>query len=142
MGDEIVFDWNTSAPENKKGSITISAGANAKADALFNLFKEGATNLDKEISVFISRKMFNDVSTTSATNIKINGASDTATVMSNTISEFNFNLNGNLVAIPGWELQGGSDIKYTIDVIESTKFPIIYRIDLGWTMQLSEVKNP
>jgi hypothetical protein len=142
VGDEIVFDWNTSAPENKKGSITISAGANAKADALFNLFKEGATNLDKEISVFISRKMFNDVSTTSATNIKINGASDTATVMSNTISEFNFNLNGNLVAIPGWELQGGSDIKYTIDVIESTKFPIIYRIDLGWTMQLSEVKNP
>ena len=142
VGDEIVFDWNTSAPENKKGSITISAGANAKADALFNLFKEGATNLDKEISVVISRKMFNDVSTTSATNIKINGASDTATVMSNTISEFNFNLNGNLVAIPGWELQGGSDIKYTIDVIESTKFPIIYRIDLGWTMQLSEVKNP
>ena len=120
----------------------MNTNAVVKADALFNYFVGGESKLDKETSVFISRKIFTDVSSTSVANLKINGASDTATLMSNTISEVNFNLNGNLVAVPGWELEGGSDIKYKIDVIESVKFPVIYSMDLGWTIQLAEVKNP
>lgn len=142
LGDEIVFEWTMTAPVNKKGTVAMSANAVSKADALFNYFTEGESKLEKETSVFISRKLFNDVSSTSEASIRVNGASDTATVMSNTISEFNFNLNGNLVAVPGWELQGGSEIKYTINVIESPKFPLIVRMDLGWTIQLAEVKNP
>lgn len=141
LGNEIAFDWKMTEPINKSGSVVMSANAVAKADALFNYFNGGASNLDKETSVWISKKLFDDISAKAEAPIKVNGAADTATVMSNTISEFNFNLNGNLVAVPGWELQGGSDIKYTIDVIESTKFPIITRMDLGWTIQLSEIKS-
>ena len=141
LGNEIAFDWKMTEPVNKSGSVVMSANAVAKADALFNYFNGGASNLDKETSVWISKKLFDDISAKAEAPIKVNGAADTATVMSNTISEFNFNLNGNLVAVPGWELQGGSDIKYTIDIIESTKFPIITRMDLGWTIQLSEIKS-
>lgn len=141
LGDEIAFDWKMTEPVSKTGSVTMSTNAVTKGDALFNLFTGGESKLDKETSVFISRKIYNDVSSTSMANIKVNGASDTATVMSNTIGEFNFNLNGNLVAIPGWELEGGSDVKYKIQVLESFKFPIIYSMDLGWTIQLAEVKN-
>ena len=141
LGNEIAFDWKMTEPINKSGTVVMSANAVSKADALFNYFNGGASNLDKETSVWISKKLFNDISAKAEAPIKVNGAADTATVMGNTISEFNFNLNGNLVAVPGWELQGGSDIKYTIDVIESTKFPIITRMDLGWTIQLSEIKS-
>ena len=142
LGDEIAFDWKMTDPINKTGTVAMSANAVAKADALLNNFSGCESKLDKETSVFISRKIFNDVSSTSLASVKLNGASDTATTMSNTISEFNFNLNGNLVAVPGWELQSGSDIKYTVDVLESFKFPLIFRIDLGWTIQLSEIKTP
>ena len=141
LGNEIAFDWKMTEPINKSGTVVMSANAVSKADALFNYFNGGASNLDKETSVWISKKLFNDISAKAEAPIKVNGAADTATVMGNTISEFNFNLNGNLVAVSGWELQGGSDIKYTIDVIESTKFPIITRMDLGWTIQLSEIKS-
>ncbi len=141
LGSEIAFDWKMTEPINKSGSVVMSANAVSKADALFNYFSGGVSNLDKETSVWISKKLFDDISAKAEAPIKVNGVADTATVMSNTISEFNFNLNGNLVAVPGWELQGGSDIKYTIDVIESTKFPIITRMDLGWTIQLSEIKS-
>ncbi len=141
LGAEIAFDWKMTEPVNKTGSVAMSAAAVAKADALFNYFNGGPTVLEKETSVWISQKLFNDIATTAQGAIRVNGAADTVTVMSNTISEFNFNLNGNLVAIPGWELQGGSDIKYTIDVIESAKFPLIVRMDLGWTISLSEVKS-
>ena len=142
LGDEIGFDWKMTDPVNKTGNVTMSPNAVAKAEALLNNFTGGDSKLDKETSVFISRKLFNDVSTTSNANIKLNGAADTATAMSNTIGEFNFNLNGELVAVPGWELQGGGDVKYTVDVLESVKFPIIYRMDLGWSIQLTEIKNP
>ncbi len=142
LGDEIAFDWKMTEPVNKTGTVLMSANAVAKADALLNNFSGGESKLEKETSVFISRKIFNDVSSTSSSSIKLNGANDTATVMSNTISEFNFNLNGNLVSIPGWELQGGGDIKSTVDVLESFKFPIIFRMDLGWTILLSEIKTP
>ncbi|MFN8299466.1 MAG: hypothetical protein U0T75_10190 [Chitinophagales bacterium] len=141
LGTEIAFDWKMTEPVNKTGSVAMTAAAVAKADALFNYFNGGPTVLEKETSVWISQKLFNDIATNAQGAIRVNGAADTVTVMSNTISEFNFNLNGNLVAVPGWELQGGSDIKYTIDVIESAKFPLIVRMDLGWTIALSEVKS-
>ena len=142
LGDEIAFDWKMSDPVNKAGNVFMSVNAVSKAEALLNNFSGGESKLDKETSVFISRKIFNDVSSTSMAAIKLNGATDTLTTMSNTISEFNFNLNGNLVSIPGWELQGGGDVKYTVDVLESFKFPIIFRMDLGWSIVLSEIKNP
>jgi hypothetical protein len=81
------------------------------------------------------------VASTSEAPMKLMGASDTVTALSNTIGEFNFNLDGNLVAIPGWELQGGGDPKFTVDVLESTKFPLIFKLDLGWSMILTEVKS-
>ncbi len=141
VGDEITFDWATTAPANKTGAIAMNTNAVAKADALFSAFTGGNTQLDKETALFISHKIFNDVSTTSVAGIKIAGAGDTATAMSNTISEFNFNVNGNLVAVPGWELEGGGDIKYTLDVIESYKFPLIFKLEAGYTLQLVEIKN-
>jgi hypothetical protein len=141
LGDEIVFDWKTTEKTPKAGTVYIGNNAVMKADALFSSFVAPESKLDKETAIFISRKTFNDVSATSAANIKIGGAADTATAMSNTIGEFNFSLNGNLVAIPGWELEGGTEIKYVLDVIESTRFPIIYKLDMGWSMQLVEIKS-
>jgi hypothetical protein len=62
--------------------------------------------------------------------------------MGNTIGDFNFTINGNIVVVPGSELQGGTDPKYTIDILESAKFPLIFKLDIGWTAVLQEIKNP
>lgn len=142
IGEEIAFDWTTTEPDNKKGSVIMNANAVSKADALFTDFNGGETKLDKETAIFISKKIFTEVAGSAQASMKIFGTSDTVTIMNNTISEFNFSLNDNLVAVPGWELQGGSEIKYTVDVLESPKFPLIVKIDLGWTIQLASIKNP
>lgn len=141
LGEVISFDWKTTDPANKTGTVNMNAEAVKNAEALFHYFNGGESNLSQETSLFLSRKIFSQEGAEAAAAIKVNGASDTATTMSNTISEFNFNVNGNLVAVPGWELEGGSDIKYTIDVMESNKFPLIYRLNLGWTMMLSKVES-
>lgn len=141
LGDEVVFSWKTTDPDNKSGSITMSPGATADAQALFSSFKGGDVKLDKETSLWASKKVINSISTTAQASLKINGASDTVTVMGNTIGDFNFTINGNIVVVPGSELQGGTDPKYTIDVLESAKFPLIFKLDIGWTMVLIEIKN-
>jgi hypothetical protein len=141
LGDEIVFDWKTSDPDNKAGTITMSAGATQNAAALVTELKPGDAKLDNETAIWISKKIFKDVATTAQAVLKLNGVADTVTTLSNTIGEFNFNLDGNLMAIPGWELSGGPDNKYIVDVLES-KFPLIYKLNLDWSMILTEVKNP
>ncbi|MCW5907531.1 MAG: hypothetical protein KIS94_06720 [Chitinophagales bacterium] len=141
-GSETAFDWKMTEPVNKSGTVNMSASAVKNADALFNYFTGGVSNLEKETSVFISQKVFDEVAANAEAMLKVNGAEDTATRMSNTISEFNFNLNGSLVAVPGWELEGGSEIRYKISVIESRRFPLIANMNLGWTINLSEIKEP
>lgn len=142
LSDEVSFTWKTTDPDNKSGSITMTAGATSSAQALSNIFKAGDVSLDKETCLWASKQVTNSISTTAQASLKVNGASDTATVMGNTIGDFNFTINDNIVVVPGSELQGGTDPKYTIDILESAKFPLIFKLDIGWTAVLLEIKNP
>ncbi len=140
LGDEVSFSWKTSDPDNKSGSVTMSNSAISTAKAFSNVFNGSDNKLDKETSLWVSKQVCTDVTGAAQTSVKINGASDTVTVMGNTMSVFNFTLNGTGVSLSGWELEGGNP-KRTIDVLESLKFPLIYKLDLGWTMVLTDIKN-
>ncbi|MBL0309001.1 MAG: hypothetical protein IPP77_04780 [Bacteroidetes bacterium] len=142
LGNEISFSWDASEPANKSGIFQMNAEAVANADALFHVFESGTKTLSNETSLWLSKKIQSEITANTSALLKIQGAEDTATLMSNTISETGFLLNGDFVTVPGWELEGGSDIKYLVGVIESNKFPLIYRLDIGWTMILTEVKTP
>ncbi len=141
LDSECVFDWQCTEPNNQSGKIYMSANALTKADAVFSMFAAGDTKLETETALFLSKKMCSDVQTNTEALIKVTGKNDTLTRMSNTIAEFGVTVDGNFLSVPGWELQGGSEIKYTIAAVESQKFPLITRLDFGWTMQLLEVKS-
>ena len=96
IGDEISFDWEAKDPDNHKGSINVYANAVDSADAIFSDYSSGNTPVAEETALFVSKKIFNEVTANAEANIKMGGAEDTVTLMSNTIREFNFNLNGNL----------------------------------------------
>ncbi len=142
LGDEVAFAWKTTDPENKSGNITMSNAATADAKAFFENFTGGDTKLDKETCLFISKQVANDIVTNAQASVKVKGVTDTVTVMGNTIGDFNFTINGNIVVVPGWELQGGAtDNKYTVDILESSKFPLIFKMDIGYSIVLTEIKN-
>lgn len=142
IADSLVFSWKNTGGDSHSGTVTTTANALSKADALHNIFTSGDVRLDGETALFLSKKIFSDVSTTSSANVRVNGKDDTPSLLSNVIGEYNFNLNGALVAIPGWELQGGGELNYTIQVLESAKYPLIYQLNAGFTMLLTEIKNP
>ena len=140
-GDEVAFAWKTSDPDNKSGSVTMSAGAINEAKAFSNIFTGGDAKLDKETSLWVSKQVFNDVSANAQATVKVNGATDTVTVLGNTVGNVNLVLNGEGASVPGYELEGGT-AKYTIGFVESVKFPLVYKLDLGWSIVLTEIKNP
>jgi hypothetical protein len=43
--------------------------------------------------------------------------------------------------VPAWNLEGGPDNNYSLDVAESTKFPLIFKLDTGFSMTLTEIKS-
>ena len=141
LGNEIVYEWQTSTPSDKKGSVKMSAEAIKNATALFHVFENGAVHLDNQTSLWLSQKIQSDVGANAEAMIKVNGATDTATLMSNTISEVGLMLNGNFITVPGWELEGGSDVKMLVGAVESNKYPLIYRLENGWTLLLTEIKS-
>lgn len=140
-GDDLSFDWRTNESSLKNGSINVTAAAYNKADALFSVFNAGNATLDKETALCISKKTYSDVLTNAQASVKMAGQTDTVTVMNNTITELNFMLNDNFVSIPMWDLEGGSEIKYTLSVLESQKFPLIVKLNMGWSMLLTSIKT-
>lgn len=141
MDTEIVFDWKYTEPYNQSGKVTMSSNAVSKADAVFSMFVAGESKLENETALFLSKKVCSDVQANTEAMLKVTGKNDTLTRMSNTIAEFGVTVDGNFLSVPGWELQGGSEIKYTIDAVESQKFPLITKLDMGWTVQLLEIKS-
>lgn len=140
VGNELSYTWETTAPSLQKGATNVTANAMNNADALTKLLAGGTTALDKEVALFISKKMFNDISTTSQLSLRVNGAADTATVFSNTIAELSFTINEKPAGIQGWELED-SEKKYKISVIESYQYPLIYSLDAGISLRLVSIQN-
>ena len=140
LGDEVSFTYKTSDPDNKSGTISMSNSAVSTAKALSHIFGGGDSKLDKETCLWISTQACSDITGTAQVGLKLNGIGDTVTVMGNTMGLFPFNINDNAVTLSGWELEGGNP-KCTVDVLESLKLPLIYKLDIGWTMILTDIKN-
>ena len=140
LGDEVSFTYKTTDPDNKSGSVTMSHNAVTNAKTLSNIFTGGDSKLDKETCLWLSSAVCSDITGSAQTTLKLNGASDTTTVMGNTMGTFPFIVNDNGVSLSGWELEGGNP-KCTIDILESPKLPLIYKLDNGWSMMLLEIKN-
>jgi hypothetical protein len=140
VGDVFAFTWKTTDPDNKSGSVSVGAKAVAESRIFSHIFSGGDIKLDKETSLRVSDRVMTDVSIDAQTPVKLNGASDTVAVMKSTIDNFSVNINGAATFVSGFEIRS-ADLISTVEFIESTKFPLIVKLNMGWTMVLTDIKN-
>ncbi len=140
-GAEVSFTWKTTDPDNKTGSVTMSADALTQARSFANVFGGGDVKADKETVLWASKQLVADVVANNAAKVKMHGENDTITSMTSAIADCNFSINQAAVTISGYELEGG-DPKCSATFIESTKFPILARLNAGIILVLAEIKNP
>ncbi|MCS6933857.1 MAG: hypothetical protein NZM35_01725 [Chitinophagales bacterium] len=141
VGSEISYTWETTEPSLQKGNVTLTANALQKAELLQCLFTSGNVTAEKTGTIFLSRKMFDEITNTSQLKLRVKGPEDAETVMGNTIVNISFTINDIPAAIQGWELED-SERKYNIIVVESMKFPLVYSCDMGIKLRLISIQTP
>lgn len=135
----ITFDWQMTAPINKKGTIEMAEEAVESADGLFNYFTGGVSKLTNQTSVWISRLMWAELhSEDEMAAIALDGGEPIGFFRENG-DYFATKYKAGDVQLKTSVLKSLSDSE-TITIWENEKFPIILKMDLGWTIELKEIK--
>jgi hypothetical protein len=140
----IVFDWQMTAPVNKKGTITIGHDAATNSKAFYNWFADGDKKLDKETSVFIAFML--NIELVMAENgdevkIKVDGASaaeESFTMIDNNHS-FTFTENGTAKTIKTLLLKNKTNGK-TLTIYNESTNSFIVDMSIGFDISLQSVK--
>jgi hypothetical protein len=143
----VVFDYEMTAPANKKGTVTISAKDMDSARELYNLFKGGPVTLKGQTSGFLSRKVYDELVTDGETNFKPNVGEQTDNFSNASSQTTSLKVNGTTVDIPTeWFFDRvgtgeESSYHYSFTVLKNKDFPLITNMDLGWSIFLREMDN-
>lgn len=137
----VIFDWAMSEPMHKSGSVEIKAKALSKSMTLINYVKEGHLVFEDETIVWLSKSMFKSITANEMPVIKIDDH------------------DGNKMALGGYSKQWikykGQDMEIDVvdvtnnqdffdlkkfSILNSSKNPLLTRMNIGFTVELLEVK--
>lgn len=139
LDDGITFDWKMTAPINKKGTVVMAEEAVENAAGLFNYFATDTAKLTDQTSVWISRTMWREMHNEDEM-VLISLDNGEATGFFREDGEAHkITYKGKPLDMKVSNLKSLTDTQ-TITVWENEKFPIILKMDLGWTIELKEIK--
>lgn len=140
LGNGVTFDWTMTTPDNLSGTVEMTPGALDSAHALYNFFTGGMTKLTSQTSVWLSKSVWNDIhDEDEMTDLKLDDETDDSFIRFAMPDGYAVNFKGAVSTVPCSELRS----LFTDNVItvwENEKFPIILKMNLGWTIELREIK--
>jgi hypothetical protein len=139
----IEFDYEMTNASNTKGSVRISKEAMQNAIGQNNYFSGGLMDLTNLTTVWLSRKVINDLIETGKAIISTDGGK-TQTTLENTVAGQDFAFYNKIsdmeMTLPFVyaESKDGS-AKYWITLNKSN--PMILKMDLGWSITFKEMRK-
>ena len=145
MNKGITFEYDLQSSSPKNATIEQTVDALKNAQTMYNFFNGKDVVLDNSVSVFLSKKMFNDINNLTSTE---NAPRKTAMIKldANDESPIEFNLTNyrkNITTEKGVFSTNemlSEALDYTIRFAEDAKCPIITSMDLGWTVTLKKIE--
>ncbi len=144
LTDGIEFDYEMTNADSTKGTVKMSKEAFEDAVAQSNYFSGGLMDLTDKTTVWVSKKVFNDLVNTGKATISPDGGGSYVEIanpaaghnyeMYNAISDRTFDDISYVYA----ESPDGS-VRYWIHM--SKYNPLILKMDLGWTITLKELRK-
>ena len=136
----ITFDWQMTTPINKKGTVEMSKEATENATALFNYFAGGLTKLTDKTSVWISQDVWKDMhDDDEMVMLSLDDQEETAFFREDG-EVYKTTQNTTAIELKTSTLRSLTDLQ-TITIWENEEFPIILKMDLGWTIELKEITS-
>lgn len=137
--DEIVFNYLMTDPANLDGVVKITECAIKNAMVMYNYFDGATVTLDHEIAIWLSKDLFNDL-VNSGSGYIAPAVGENWMNMINSGSESLGCSVGGIDQILDAVLLTEVDGNRKIWVLNDEQNPLIVKMDLGWTIELKEVK--
>ncbi len=136
------FNWEMTAPVNRKGHVNITQEAAYDSKKYNNYFNGGDLTLTDACTVWLSGQNFADMPDKQTTMQLDNGAAETFYRKDEAETEYTVLYKGNEVKLDIFKIDNdktGSD-HHQMWVQGISSYPLIVKMDLGWTIRLKEIR--
>jgi hypothetical protein len=137
-----VFDWEMTAPINRKGHVNITNEAAYDSKKYINYFSGGDLTLTDACSVWLSGQNFGEMPDKQSTLQLDGGAEETFYRKDEAETEYTVLYKGNEVKLDIFKIdndKAGAD-HHQIWVQGISSSALIVKMDLGWTIRLKEIR--
>jgi hypothetical protein len=135
---DVVFSWEMTEPQNSKVKVNMSKEALATALKQNNFFKSGELFLTDMTTVWISKKVFSSLKKEKP--ILIDLLNEEANLKFVKLEKKTFLIDG--IKTKNIEvIYAETDLNQKYWILDSPEFPIILKMDLGWSIDLKSVET-
>lgn len=135
---DVVFSWEMTEPQNSKGKVNMSKEALATAIKQNNFFKSGEFFFTDMTTVWVSKKVFSSLKKAKPILIDLLNEEanlkfvklDKKTVLIDGIKTKNIEV-----------IYAETDLSQKYWILDCPDFPIILKMDLGWSIDLKSVET-
>ncbi len=137
------FNWMTSAPDSKSGHVTINTKALKSSKRYMNILPAGDLKLTDATSLWFCADNFSEI-TKKPTSLSLdNNSPETFSSPDDDAVSINVNYKGKDISLDGFAIQNkpeGEPDRKEIWILNISSNLLIIKMDVGWTMQLKEVR--
>lgn len=137
----IVFNFKMSNSRKTTGKITITKEALKNAIAQYNYFQNNEVTLDKQTTIWISKKVWNEIKKRKKSNISTNSGEMNLKLLEFVAAEnFPVQVNGEEIALQSMYCITKDSNAYKYWILDDVNNPLILKMELNFSIELKGVK--
>lgn len=141
ISPSIVFTFKMSNARNTSGKITISKEALKNAVAQYNYFQNNEVTLDKQTTVWISKKVWTNLKKRKKSNISTNSGEMNLKLLEWVNNQdYSVIMNGNELSLKSMYCITKDSNSYKYWILDDVNNPLILKMELNFSIELKEVK--
>ncbi|PWT97134.1 MAG: hypothetical protein C5B52_14335 [Bacteroidetes bacterium] len=138
------FNWVTSAPDSKAGHVSVNTAAITTSKKYLSSFPAGELKLSDASSIWLTSSNFKEIAKGQTTLTFDNSAPEKFNSPEADAVSVPVNYKGRSLNLEGFALENkpeGQADRKEIWVLNVSSNPLIIKMDVGWTMELKEVRE-
>jgi hypothetical protein len=141
ISPSIVFTFKMSNARNTSGKITITKEALKNAVAQYNYFQNNEVTLDKQTTVWISKKVWTNLKKRKKSNISTNSGEMNLKLLEWVNNQdYPIIMNGNELSLKSMYCITNDSNSYKYWILDDVNNPLILKMELNFSIELKEVK--
>jgi len=135
--ENVVFNWKMTHKDNFNGTITMNSKALNNAVSMKSYYSPSIETLNDTTSVWVSRKVFGEVKKNRPITINLGDGNELLSFKSN--QTLDVISRGSKMSLNVMYCE--TDKNHKLWILDNPAFPLVIKMDLGWTIELKEINS-